>query len=76
MCETIQYSFLHQLTFFFFFFFFFSSISGRCTGAAAHGENKASMCAELFDKYKKCRKAEQAEVIRQRKLNRKGLFWD
>jgi hypothetical protein len=43
-------------------------------GAAAHGENKAKMCDELFKAYKDCRKAEHAETVRRRRENRKGLF--
>jgi len=44
--------------------------------ATAHGENKTKMCQELFDTYKACRKRENAEVVRKRRENRKGLFWD
>ena len=43
-------------------------------GAAAHGENKAKMCDELFKAYKDCRKAEHAETVRRRREKRKGLF--
>jgi|TARA_B110000977_G_scaffold201833_1_gene299093 hypothetical protein len=46
------------------------------TGAAAHGENKAAMCDTLFKAYKACRKQEHAEIVRQRRENRKGMFWD
>jgi len=45
-------------------------------GAAAHGENKAKMCDELFKAYKACRKAENAEIVRRRRESRKGMFWD
>ena len=45
-------------------------------GAAAHGENKAKMCDELFKAYKACRKAESAEIVRRRRESRKGMFWD
>jgi hypothetical protein len=34
------------------------------------------LCAELFKTYTECRKAANAEVVRQRRLNRKGMFWD
>jgi len=45
-------------------------------GAAAHGENKATACDALFKTYKACRKAEHVEVVRHRRENKKGLFWD
>ena len=48
----------------------------RHAGAAAHGENKAKMCDELFKAYKACRKAENAEIVRRRRESRKGMFWD
>lgn len=44
--------------------------------AAAHGENKATACDALFKTYKACRKAEHVEVVRHRRENKKGLFWD
>ena len=34
------------------------------------------MCQELFDTFKAFRKRENAEVVRKRRENRKGLFWD
>jgi hypothetical protein len=51
-------------------------LSARTTGAAAHGENKAKMCDELFKAYKACRKAEHAEIVRRRRASKKGMFWD